>query len=233
MKTTNETINETKETKIKKSRMKTLWTKNDVIIAFLYAKYGLRKVGVQDDEVSLEYFVNEYIGSNAYSLIMEANNIKNVLNDKHNDILDNPYDHTSKTQEAVVYEYDSYSEEDLAEVVNNILDSITPEQRESNLKNIDPTIFENRMILKKEKQEQKLLSKRQKEIEKATKDRKCIVVRVKNDNIYYISGDIMNHKTLGNGLVKNIDGQRVTIDFENSDCGSKTFFFKEEHFNLV
>jgi hypothetical protein len=230
MEANNETINETKVTK---TRMKSLWTKNDVIIAFLYAKYGLRKVGVQDDEASLEYFVNEYIGSNYYSLTMEANNIKNVLNDKHNDILDNPYDHTSKTQEAVVYEYDSYSEDDLAQVVNDILDNVTEEQREENLSNIDPDIFKNRMIAKAAKAQQKVEDKRQRDIEKMLKENKCIVVTVKSDKKYYIAGDNLIHKTLGEGLITNISGKSVTINFTSSDAGVKTIFFNEEYFDLV
>ena len=230
MEANNETINETKVTK---TRMKSLWTKNDVIIAFLYAKYGLRKVGVQDDETSLEYFVNEYIGSNAYSLIMEANNLRNVLNVKHNDILDNPYDHTSKTQEEVAYEYDSYSEDDLAQVVNDILDNVTEEQREANLSNIDPDIFKNRMIAKATKEQQKLNDKRQKTIEKMLKENKCIVVTVKSDKKYYIAGDNLVHKTLGEGSITNISGKSVTINFTSSDAGVKTIFFNEEYFDLV
>jgi len=230
MKAINETIN---ETVVKKSRMKSLWTKNDVIIALLYAKYGLRKVGVEDDETSLEYFVNEYIGSNFYSLTMEANNLKNVLNQKHNDILDNPYDHTSKTQEEVAYEYDSYSEEDLAQVVNNILDNVTEEQREANLSNIDPDIFKNRMIAKSAKEIQKIDNKRQKDIEKMLKENKCIVVMVKSTKKYYIAGDNLVHKTLGEGSITNISGKSVTINFTSSDAGVRTIFFNEEYFDLV
>lgn len=229
MKATNE---EPKETKVKKSRMKSLWTKNDVIIALLYTKFGFRKIGVENDEVSLEYFVNEYIGSNLYSLEMESNNIKNLLNYKRNDSNDNPYDHTSKTQETVVYEYDGYTEDELANIVNNILDNITDEQRKENLSHIDKEVFENRMRAKKEKEEQKILNKRQKTIEKMLNENRCIVAIVNSDKKYYISGDSIEHKTYGDGIIIDVEGKKIKIDFNDKNFGLKTLFFNETYFNL-
>ena len=225
-----ETIN---ETPVKKSKMKTLWSKNDVIIALLFAKFSLRKVGISDDETEIEYFANEYIGSNYYSLTMEANNLKNVLNDKHNAALDNPYDHTSKTQKEVVEQYDSYNEYDLAVVVNNILDQTTEEEKTANLSNIDPNIFKNRMKERVEKDAQRLEDKREREVLKCQKENKCIVTVVKSNKRYYISGDVIKHKMHGEGLIKDVDGKKVTIDFNKTGLGIKTMFFNEEYFSLV
>ena len=236
------------------TKIKSRWTKNDVIIAFLYTKYSLRKVGVTDDDAQLESFVNEYIGSISNSLKMEAMNIKYLLCIKHNEEI-NGLTHYSKAQEEVVNEYDRCDENELAEIVNNILDNMTEEQRKINLSiadginaelNAEKEKHRLEVLAKKEDKKRKaLIKKAQKEkYAKLSDDCKPLTFKQMNPNkIKYVStvvnniftniGDIIDHKKYGKGAVKEIDGNKLTIKFRDKEIGSKVMLFDEKFFNLA
>lgn len=220
------------ETKLAKSRIKQKWGKNDVIIALLYSKFGFRKLGISDDDTELECFVNEYIGSNAASLKMESMNIRYLLCLKHNEEIDG-LGHYSKLQEEVVHEYDSYDESQLSDLVNSILDNITEEQRKENLINIGirtDVINQKREKKLNEKKLKKITEKRKAELLKKINTRYCITATVNKVDKYFISGDEIEHKSYGKGIITSIDGMKITIEF--NDFGVKTLFFNESYFNL-
>ena len=233
------------------SKIKTRWTKNDVIIAFLYTKFTLRKVGVTDDDTQLESFVNEYIGSIANSIKMEALNIKYALCIKHNEKVEG-LAHYSKIQEEVVNEYDKCDENELAEIVNLILDNMTEEEKKINLSiaegintelNAEKEKHRLEVLAKKEEKKRKaLVKKAQKEkYAKLSGDCKPMTFKQMNpskvayvqtvvNNVFASIGDVLDHKAYGKGAVKEIDGNRLTINFRDSKIGSKVMLFDEKFF---
>jgi len=236
------------------AKIKTKWTKNDVIIAFLYTKFTLRKVGVTDEATQLENFVNEYIGSISNSLKMESLNIKYLLCLKHNEQPEG-LEHYSKTQELVVNEYDKYSENELSEIVNLILDSMTEEEKLKNMEMADGVNAEINaekekhrlevLAKKEEKARLALVKKTQKEKYTTTStDYKPMTFKQMNpskkkyvasivSNVFANIGDVLDHKKYGKGSVKDIVGDRITINFRDKAVGSKILLFDEKFFNLV
>lgn len=235
-------------------KIKTRWTKNDVIIAFLYTKFTLRKVGVTNEDTQLESFVNEYIGSIANSIKMESLNIKYLLCLKHNEAPEG-LEHYSKTQELVVNEYDKYNENELAEIVNLILDSMTEEEKKENLAmadgvnaEIDAAKEKHRLEVlakKEEKARLALVKKTQKaKYAKSSTDYKPMTFKQMNpskvkyvetvvENVFASIGDVLDHKKYGKGAVKEIDGDRITINFRDKAVGSKVMLYNEKFFNLA
>ena len=235
-------------------KIKSRWTKNDVIIAFLYTKFTLRKVGVTDDDTQLESFVNEYIGSIANSIKMESLNIKYLLCLKHNEQPEG-LEHYSKTQELVVNEYDKYNENELSEIVNLILDSMTEEEKKTNLSIADGINAE--INAEKEKHRLEVLAKKEEKarialVKKTQKEKyasmstdyKPMTFKQMNpskvkyvsnivNNVFASIGDVLDHKKYGKGAVKEIDGDRITIIFRDKAVGSKILLFDEKFFNLV
>jgi len=236
------------------TRIKTKWTKNDVIIAFLYTKFTLRKVGVTNEDTQLESFVNEYIGSISNSLKMESLNIKYLLCLKHNEQPEG-LEHYSKTQELVVNEYDKYNENELAEIVNLILDNMTEEEKSANMEMADGVNAEINeakekhrlevLAKKEEKARLALVKKTQKEkYAKGSTDYKPMTFKQMNpskvkyvetivNNVFATIGDVLEHKKYGKGSVKEIDGNKITINFRDKSVGSKVVLFDEKFFNLV
>ena len=102
-------------------KFKEVWSKNDVIIALYYEKFGLRKLGVLDED-RVDDFVMSNIGSTESSIKMTAANLRYIMSGGN---CDDGLSHCSKTQADVVNEYNGLDEEEFRIVVECILDDIS------------------------------------------------------------------------------------------------------------
>lgn len=226
------------------NKLKTRWLKNDVIIALYYEKFGLSKLGVEDSKV--ETFVNKYIGSNEPSLKMEALNIRYALGVKHNEEPEG-LSRYSKLCVEVVNEYDSYSESELREVVEDIIENTTDEQIAINVSQAENQREE---VLKRREAKRKA-----KELNPGRRRGRPSLSDIEMENIpvddstdsygrpisklddpatdeqsFVQVGDVLTHKKFGRGEIMSVNGNLIEIDFFENDLGLKKVVFKPELF---
>ena len=226
-------------------KLKTRWTENDVIIALYYEKFGFSKLGIEDDKI--EKFVNEYIGSNEPSLKMEALNIRYALGLKHNEEPEG-LSRFSKLHVKVTNEYDSFSEPELREVVENIIDNTTEAQI---FKNVSQAENQREEVLKRREAKRKAKEmnpgRRRGRPSASDIEIKNIPVDdstdsygrpisklndIKSDEQSFVQvGDVLNHKKFGRGEVMSVNGNLIEIDFFENELGTKKLIFKPELFN--
>ena len=125
-------------------KFKEVWSKNDVIIALYYEKFGLRKLGVLDED-RVDDFVMSNIGSTESSIKMTASNLRYIMSGGN---CDDGLSHFSKTQVDVVNEYNGLDEEEFRIVIECVLDDISDEQRNENIKNVEDIRTYNEEIKK-------------------------------------------------------------------------------------
>lgn len=238
-------------------KLKTRWTENDNIIALYYEKFGLGKLGISDNQV--EKFANTYIGSNEPSLKMEAKNIRYVIGMNQGDEEPEGLSRYSKMHVKVVDKYDSLSEPELRQIVENILDNTTDEQKANNIKQAES---QNQEVLRKREAKRKEKEDRYKEDlasgvvrrgrprnipsmthimkkdkpEDITKDMYGRPISklddIKSDDSTFVQvGDVLDHRKFGRGEILSVNGNIIEIDFFESELGTKKLIFKPELFN--
>jgi len=226
------------------NKLKNRWTKNDVIIALYYEKFGLSKIGIEDSKV--ETFVNKYIGSNEPSLKMEALNIRYALGIKHNEEPEG-LSRYSKTCMVVVDEYDSYTESELREIVEDIIDNTTEEQIAINVsqaENQREEVLKRREAKRKEKELNP--SRRRGRPSLSDVEMKPMpnddstdsygrpiskLDNIQTDEQSFVQvGDVLNHIKFGRGEVMSVNGNLIELDFFENDLGLKKVVFKPELF---
>ena len=122
-------------------KIKTRWSLNDAIITLYYEKFGFRKLGVDDEEI----FINKYIGSTLDSFKMQCLNVKYLLNGEEG------LSNASTAQRNAIEQYGDYSESELKDVIEDILDSMSEEEVAKNIERVESNIQ-----WKEEEQDRKL-----------------------------------------------------------------------------
>ncbi len=194
-------------------KIKTRWTLNDAIITLYYEKFGFKKLGVDDEEI----FINKYVGSTFDSFKMQCLNIKYLLSDEG-------LSNASTAQKNAIKKYGEYSENELKDVIENILDEMSEEYIAKNVEKVESNIQ-----WKEDETERKLKQAKEEEDLKNIKQKYGNVKSVKNidtnDSPYEI-GDSVNHFKFGEGVVRKT-GKIMEIEF---DIGLKKVLYKPEFF---
>ena len=187
-------------------KIKIKWTENDAIITLYYEKFGLRKLGVTNDNV--EAFVNEYIGSTENSLKMQAACIRYLLT-LNNAGVPSGLPNYSNIQEEIVEKYRKFSEPELREVVQDILDNMTDDEKLNNLIMADE--YKKEEVRKGNQKKQETLPKLEEPRDKFGRVMKK-VSDIKATPPFQIGENII-HRKLGPGKVLSINGNILEVDF--------------------
>lgn len=98
------------------------WTFNDFVLVVYNYKYGFKKLQLTEQQVA-----NTFIGTTEASFIMQLANIRKIYGETDNVLSD-----YTPTQLDIAKFCDSLTENELQDKVENILDSISPDQQEKN-----------------------------------------------------------------------------------------------------
>ncbi len=209
-------------------KIKTKWTVNDSIITLYYEKYGLHDFGITEDEI--EEFVNYNIGSTETSLNMEAAGVRHIISLNKGEI-PKGLPHFSKAQVEAVLKYNKYSKSELREVVKQILDNITDDEKIDNaIKAEEKKKEEREERRQKEREEQKKLLLKP-PVNRYDKEMKSLTRFEKNVDIPLIVGDTIKHKRFGKGEIIDIDGDLLEIKFY-SQKDIKFIIYNPEYIEL-
>jgi len=178
---------------------------------------------------------------------MEALNIRYALGLKYNEEPEG-LSRFSKLHVKVINEYDSFSEPELREVVENIIDNTTESQI---FKNVSQAENQRKEVLKRRESKRKAKemnpgrrigrpSSSDIEIKNIPVDDSTDsygrpiskLNDIKSDEQSFVQvGDILNHKKFGRGDVISVNGNLIEIDFFENELGTKKLIFKPELFN--
>lgn len=180
-------------------KIKTRWSLNDAVITLYIHKFGFDRLGINDEEL----FINQYIGSTLDSFKMQCMNINHLLTDEG-------LPNASNAQRNAIEEYGEFSEEELRAIVDEILENTTEEQMKTNLGRVEDN------IQWKEGKSERELKKAREDADKDINDRIERTRQFREDpvEIPYGVNDTIISDSFGTGVVKDIKGAIVTVDFE-------------------